>query len=118
MAGWYLLGQGRRALSRLLQSGRMLTPIARLQLSRMPLTVFDIKGVPGDRRERIEAAVVAGGRHARGPHEAWIAADPVQWRVPRPHHGGAWIPAHCDIRHRRRSGRDREGVRGTRSEEH
>src|ERR1035441_2090076 len=54
----------------------MLTPIARLQLSRMPLTFFDIKGVPGTRRERIEAAVVAGGRHTRGPHEAWIAADP------------------------------------------
>jgi hypothetical protein len=44
----------------------------------MPLTVFDIKGAPGNRRERIEAAVVAGGRHARGPHEAWIAADPFQ----------------------------------------
>jgi hypothetical protein len=42
----------------------------------MPITVFDIKGVPGARRERIEAAVVAGGRHAMGPHEAWIAADP------------------------------------------
>jgi len=44
----------------------------------MPLTVFDIKGVPGSRREWIEAAVVAGGRHARGPHEAWIAADPFK----------------------------------------
>jgi hypothetical protein len=22
--------------------------------------------------------VVAGGRHARGPHEAWIAADPFK----------------------------------------
>ena len=44
----------------------------------MPLTVFDIKGVPGNRRERIEAAVVAGGRYARGPHEAWIAADPFE----------------------------------------
>ena len=32
----------------------------------MPLTVFDIKGVPGHRRERIEAAVIAGGRHVRG----------------------------------------------------
>jgi hypothetical protein len=31
---------------------------------------------PGNRRERIEAAVIAGGRHASGPHEAWIAADP------------------------------------------
>jgi hypothetical protein len=44
----------------------------------MPLKVFDIKGVPGNRRERIEAAVVAGGRYARGPHEAWIAADPFR----------------------------------------
>jgi hypothetical protein len=42
----------------------------------MALTVFDIKGVPGTRRERIEAAVVAGGRHTTAPHEAWIAADP------------------------------------------
>jgi hypothetical protein len=30
----------------------------------MPLTVFAVKGVPGNRRERIEAAVVAGGKHA------------------------------------------------------
>jgi poly(3-hydroxybutyrate) depolymerase len=30
----------------------------------MPLTVFDIKGVPGTRRERIEAAVVAGGSYS------------------------------------------------------
>jgi hypothetical protein len=44
----------------------------------MPLTVFDIKGVPGYRRERIKAAVVAGGRHTEGPHEAWIAADPFK----------------------------------------
>ncbi len=38
----------------------------------MPLTVFDIKGVPGHRRERIEAAVVAGGKYTKAPHEAWI----------------------------------------------
>jgi hypothetical protein len=25
---------------------------------------------------RVEAAVVAVGRHASGPHEAWIAGDP------------------------------------------
>jgi hypothetical protein len=25
--------------------------------------------------------VVAGGRTARGPHEAWIAADPIQGRL-------------------------------------
>jgi hypothetical protein len=29
----------------------------------------------GHPRERIEAAVVAGGKHTEGPHEAWIAAD-------------------------------------------
>ena len=42
----------------------------------MPLTVFSVKGLPGHRRERIEAAVVAGGKQVRGPHEAWIAVDP------------------------------------------
>ena len=31
----------------------------------MPLTVFDIKGVPGNLRERIDAAVVEGGRRAK-----------------------------------------------------
>ena len=41
----------------------------------MLLSVFDVKGVPGNQRECIEAAVVAGGRHVSGPHEAWIAAD-------------------------------------------
>ena len=29
-------------------------------------------------RMQHEAAVVAGGRPAMGPHEAWIAADPFQ----------------------------------------
>ena len=42
----------------------------------MPLTLFDTKGIPGHRRKRIEAAVVAGGKHTKAPHEAWIAADP------------------------------------------
>jgi hypothetical protein len=42
----------------------------------MPITVFSLRGIPSNRRERIEAAVVAGGRHASGPHEAWIATDP------------------------------------------
>jgi hypothetical protein len=32
--------------------------------------------LPSNRRERIEAAVVAGGKSATGPHEAWITADP------------------------------------------
>jgi hypothetical protein len=43
----------------------------------MPLTVFSLRGVHGNRRERIEAAVIAGGRHATGPHEVWMAADPL-----------------------------------------
>ena len=42
----------------------------------MLLTVFAVKGVPGNRRERIEAAVIAGGRSTRKPHESWIAVDP------------------------------------------
>jgi hypothetical protein len=41
----------------------------------MPVTVLDIKGLPGHRRERIEAAVVAGGKHTKASHETWIAAD-------------------------------------------
>jgi hypothetical protein len=36
----------------------------------MPLPVFAIKGISSNRRERIEAAVVAGGKHVSGPHEA------------------------------------------------
>ena len=44
----------------------------------MPITVFDVKGVPGHRRERVEAAVVAGGKHVSVAYEAWIAADPFK----------------------------------------
>ena len=40
----------------------------------MPITVFDVKGIPGDRREGIETAVVAGGAHTAVPYEAWIAS--------------------------------------------
>ena len=42
----------------------------------MPITVFDVKGIPGTRRERIEVAVVAGAKHLSGPYEGWIVADP------------------------------------------
>jgi hypothetical protein len=42
------------------------------------LTVFDTKGIPATRRERIEAAVVAGGKHVSAPHETWIALDPFR----------------------------------------
>jgi hypothetical protein len=48
---------------------------------RMPLAVFDIKGIPATRRERIEGAVVAGGKHVRDAYEAWIATDPFKGDV-------------------------------------
>jgi hypothetical protein len=47
----------------------------------MPITVFDTKGIPAIRRERIEAAVEAAGRSVSSPHEAWIAADPFRGGV-------------------------------------
>jgi hypothetical protein len=42
------------------------------------ITVFEVKRIPATRRERIEAAVVAGGRHLSSQHEAWITADPFR----------------------------------------
>jgi hypothetical protein len=42
----------------------------------MPLTVFSLRGIPVNRRECIEAAVMAGGRHAIAPYEGWITSDP------------------------------------------
>jgi hypothetical protein len=39
----------------------------------MPLTVFDCKGISATRRERIEAAVEAAGKHVAQPYEGWIA---------------------------------------------
>jgi hypothetical protein len=42
----------------------------------MPLTVFDCRGIPALRRDRIEAAAVAGGRHQSDLYEAWISTDP------------------------------------------
>jgi hypothetical protein len=44
----------------------------------MPLTVFNAEGVPPNRRERIESAVEAGGKHLSVSYEAWIAADPFR----------------------------------------
>jgi len=42
----------------------------------VPLTVFDTKGIPATRRERIVTAVEAGGKHIQKPYEAWITTDP------------------------------------------
>jgi hypothetical protein len=47
----------------------------------VPLTVFDTKGIPATRRERIEAAVEAGGKHVKDPYEAWITTDPFHGGV-------------------------------------
>ena len=47
----------------------------------MPLTVFDTKGIPATRRERIEAAVEAGGKHLEQAFEAWITTDPFRGDV-------------------------------------
>ncbi|HEV3330928.1 MAG TPA: hypothetical protein VG096_08105 [Bryobacteraceae bacterium] len=44
----------------------------------MPLTVFNTEGLPATHRERIEAAVEAGGNQLSAPYEAWIAADPFR----------------------------------------
>jgi len=41
----------------------------------VPLTVFDTKGIPANRKERIEAAVEAGGKHIKDPYGAWISTD-------------------------------------------
>jgi len=47
----------------------------------MPLSIFDCKGIPALRREHIEAAIIAGGRHAPDLYEGWIAADPFHGDV-------------------------------------
>ena len=47
----------------------------------MPIVIFDTKGIPATRRERIEKAVEAGGKHLSAPFEAWIASDPFRGGV-------------------------------------
>ena len=45
------------------------------------MIVFDCKGIPATRRERIETTVEAGGRHVKEQYEGWIAADPFRGGV-------------------------------------
>jgi hypothetical protein len=47
----------------------------------MPLTIFDCSGISVIRRDSIEAAVEAGGKHVAQPYEGWIAADPSRGGV-------------------------------------
>ena len=51
------------------------------RLTSMPLTVFDCKGISATRREIIEAAVEAAGKHVAQPYEGWIVADPFRGGV-------------------------------------
>jgi hypothetical protein len=52
-----------------------------LQCKSVPLVVFDTKGIPATRGERIVTAVEAGGKHVKDPYEAWITADPFRGGV-------------------------------------
>ena len=47
----------------------------------MPLLVFDTKGIPAHRRERIQATIEAGGKHMRENYAAWITTDPFRGGV-------------------------------------
>ena len=52
-----------------------------LDLLKMPLTVFDCKGIPASRRAAIQGAVESAGRNLAQPYEAWIATDPFRGGV-------------------------------------
>jgi hypothetical protein len=47
----------------------------------MPLTVFDCNGISATRRQRIEAAVEAAGKHVAQPFDGWMAANPFRGGV-------------------------------------
>jgi hypothetical protein len=40
-----------------------------------------LQGIPATRRERIQAAVEAGGRHVKEQYEGWITVDPIRGGV-------------------------------------
>jgi hypothetical protein len=66
---------------RKLLSGLWPAPRPPSKIVYVPLTIFDVKGIPAVRRERIEAAVSAGGNQASGSYEAWISVDPLNSAV-------------------------------------
>ena len=43
--------------------------------------IFVTKGIPAVRRERIETAVTAGGKHVSSSYEGWISFDPFRGNV-------------------------------------
>ena len=38
----------------------------------MPILVFEISGVPTNRRQRLQETITAVGERLRGVHEAWV----------------------------------------------
>src|SRR5690349_14934358 len=61
------------------------------RVSTVPVIVFDTKGIPATRRERIETAVQAAGKHIKDSYEAWITTDPFLGGVRVLIYGTAWV---------------------------
>jgi hypothetical protein len=59
----------------------------------MVLIVFDIKGIPATRRERIVSAVEAGGKHLPESYEAWITMDSPRLNDASPDHRALGLSA-------------------------
>lgn len=74
---WLSLYDGVPVAGRQARFGRLPTIPHHAPTTRMPVTVFDVKGVPATRRDQIVTAVEAGGKDATAPYEAWIATDAV-----------------------------------------
>jgi len=70
----------------------------------MSLIIFDCKGIPATRRERIEIAVVAGGKHVKEPYEGLDCRLSISWRSAGGHHRAAARRADGVVRFGRRSG--------------
>ena len=54
---------------------------ARSERSAIPLTIFDCRGIRALSRERIDAGLIARGRHRADLCEGWIAIDPFRGEV-------------------------------------
>jgi hypothetical protein len=72
----------------------------------MPLTVFDCKGISATRRERIEAAVEAAGKHVAQPVRRPDRRGPFPGWCPGADHGAAGLRKDGHIRSRRTLGDD------------
>src|SRR5437879_3457562 len=72
----------------------------------MPLTVFDVKGIPATRREMIEAAIEKGGKHLAYTHEAWVRHRQSWRRRERSDYRAPKGLSGASVRDRRGAGRD------------